>query len=246
MITPAMRIVKPTGFYVYIHMRGTSMEPFYVGKGSGSRGWHASPSNRGPRWTKTYRKHGAIIEICQDQMTEGDAFLLEMWLIAKLTHDGVRLVNISIGGEGSSTGVRSTETRNSISFSKGGRKVFCSNGMEFNTPSEAKHWLRSIGNEKAQGAGITQVCRGITVTYLGYSWSYDGIPYLAYTKRSDYMSKTRGSQVMSSDGMIYYSVGHAVRERKSLGLRASTNGIRTCLDDPNKSAYGLKWTTVSN
>lgn len=121
-ITPKYSEVKPRGFYVYLHKRATDGSIFYVGKGTGDRAWHKSSYSRGDGWWRNISiKNGVIVEICQDDMTEGDAFLLEMWLIAKLRHVGVVLCNLTDGGEGASGAVRSKETKQRLRESKTGK-----------------------------------------------------------------------------------------------------------------------------
>ena len=84
-------------FYVYIHRRATDNTIFYVGKGMKQRAWYFI--DRSEWWTRVHEKHGTIVEICQKDMLEDEAYLLEMWLIAKMRHLGIALVNSTIGGD---------------------------------------------------------------------------------------------------------------------------------------------------
>ena len=108
-ITPKWKDVKPEGHYVYIHYRADNGSIMYVGKGK--RGRWLSASGRGAYWINSARLHGVISEIAQDDMMESDAFLLEMWLIAKFRISGENLVNRTDGGEGASGFKQSDETK---------------------------------------------------------------------------------------------------------------------------------------
>lgn len=101
-------LLPETGdYYVYIHRRESDGSIFYVGKGK--RGRAKSIHGRNRHWNNVFKKHGRKVEFCQKGMSEDDAFLLEMWLIAKLKHKGINLCNISTGGDGAS-GVPMTES----------------------------------------------------------------------------------------------------------------------------------------
>lgn len=84
-------------FYVYVHRRASDGAIFYVGKGSAGRAWYFY--DRSEWWHRVHDKHGITVEICQDNMPELDAYLLEMWLIAKFRHEGVKIVNMTDGGD---------------------------------------------------------------------------------------------------------------------------------------------------
>lgn len=91
---------------------------FYVGKGCGSR--CKSKSGRSVHWLNIVNKYDFVYEICQNEMTEESAFLLEEWLIAKLRHYRVGICNISSGGDGGSL---TLEHRKKLSEIKKGVKM---------------------------------------------------------------------------------------------------------------------------
>ena len=93
-------------FYVYLHRKDSNREVFYVGKGK--RGRSNSRHGRNNHWNNVFKKHGRTVEFCQKGISEDDAFLLEMWLIAKLTREWCVLCNISEGGDGPA-GVKMSE-----------------------------------------------------------------------------------------------------------------------------------------
>ena len=133
-IAPSYAEVKPQGFYVYIHRRATDGSVFYVGKGSLRRAWDRSKKSRSVLWINCALKNGVNVEICQDNLIEQDAFLLEMWMVAKFRDSGVGIYNLTDGGDGA-TGYIPVYAN----------PVCCSNGMRFETTGRAAAWLRESG-----------------------------------------------------------------------------------------------------
>lgn len=86
-----------TRFYVYLHTfpNGTC----YVGKGTGARAKVLRPYNQ--HWTSLYNKYGRPnITYLATALPEDLAFLCEQEAIAAYTERGVRLCNLTEGGEG--------------------------------------------------------------------------------------------------------------------------------------------------
>lgn len=90
---------EPRGYYVYVHRKMTNGEIFYVGKGQGIRGWR--PYNRNVIWKNKAEKHGVLVEIVMDNLTEEIALDLERELIAfygRISNNDGCLANVmSIG-----------------------------------------------------------------------------------------------------------------------------------------------------
>lgn len=88
-------------FYVYIH-KTPDGKPFYVGKGNGKRAYNFYCRST---WHKNIvAKHGRaniLIEII-NCFNESQAFDLEKIYIKQFKNDGICLVNLTDGGEGSS------------------------------------------------------------------------------------------------------------------------------------------------
>lgn len=111
-------------FYVYVHYAEYGYRkdtPFYVGKGCFKR--CVNSSERNEKWKRIFKKYGLRVEVVHSEMPESDAFLLEMWLIAKFRHEGCDLANMTNGGDGAS-GYKFTEAqRENLSKSKTGIKM---------------------------------------------------------------------------------------------------------------------------
>jgi len=87
-------------YYIYQHRSADTNEIFYVGKGKDKR--FCDKSKRGRFWKFYEAKHGFVPEIIKDGMDEELAFLAEMECIDVYKRRGIRLVNMTNGGEGCS------------------------------------------------------------------------------------------------------------------------------------------------
>ena len=98
-------------FYVYTHARPDG-SVFYVGKGCGNRS--TSKANRNKHHMNITSKYGwenVLVTIVASNITEDEAFRLECDTIRTLKSSGVRLANISEGGEGPSGLVHRPDSR---------------------------------------------------------------------------------------------------------------------------------------
>lgn len=94
-------------FYTYFHTRNDTGAVFYVGKGCGDRARHVNRNN--PHWRNIVAKHGHTVHIASRWSTEGEAFEHERFLILCFKDLGLRLANMTDGGEGVS-GLRHSDT----------------------------------------------------------------------------------------------------------------------------------------
>jgi hypothetical protein len=100
-------------FYVYEHIRKDTGAVFYVGKGSGKRCKHFV--NRGKFWNNFCKsKDNVEVRLPIKNVDEEFSLLAEVELIDLYRRRGVKLVNISDGGEGTSGWIPSEETRQKI------------------------------------------------------------------------------------------------------------------------------------
>lgn len=96
-------------FYVYVHRRADTGATFYVGKGSGGR--IRCKQGRNPYWLRVAQKAGGYLaeKVIRD-VDEELAHLVEAELIDQLRRCGLRLTNMTDGGEGMSGYRRSSES----------------------------------------------------------------------------------------------------------------------------------------
>jgi group I intron endonuclease len=109
-------------FYTYIHVTGDKAgEPgrvFYVGKGKSKRAW---VTRRSAFWNNVVAKHGYDVKICCFWESENDAHEHEKLLISCFRDMGLKLANLTDGGEGMSGYSASEETRKKMSDARKGQ-----------------------------------------------------------------------------------------------------------------------------
>lgn len=96
-------------YYVYLHRKADTGEIFYVGKGQGNR--HSINKNRNKHWQNVANKHGYISEIIAFFDDEGEAFVVECEQIYYYRIIGIKLTNLTDGGEGTSGHSKSEESK---------------------------------------------------------------------------------------------------------------------------------------
>lgn len=108
-------------FYTYVHRKADTGHVFYVGKGKGQRAY--TTFNRNKYWTHVVGKHGFVVEIVGIWESESEALSHEIRLIADYRASGVKLVNLTDGGEGTSGHVFTDEARRKISAALSGKQI---------------------------------------------------------------------------------------------------------------------------
>ena len=114
--------------YVYEHWRPDTQQPFWVGKGTRGR-YLVFRRRRNPHYTAVIAKLDQLglkpeARIVADNLTDQEAFALEIERIAHWKNEGVRLCNWASGGHGGMSGVvRSEESRAKQSATMTGRKL---------------------------------------------------------------------------------------------------------------------------
>jgi len=111
-------------FYVYEHLRSDTGAIFYVGKGTGKRCFVRSHHHRNEFWQRTEKKAGGFcIHIVAKNVDEELAFLIEQERIEQLRTIGIRLCNMTDGGDGVSGLIRTPEWRRKIGDKHKGKVV---------------------------------------------------------------------------------------------------------------------------
>jgi hypothetical protein len=106
-------LIMRQDFYVYEHRRKDTGAVFYVGKGRKCRA--SNKSNRGKYWSNVCKGAGGFtISYPVKEVDEELALLAEMELIDAYRQMGVRIVNITDGGEGTTGWVPTEETKRKI------------------------------------------------------------------------------------------------------------------------------------
>lgn len=204
-------------YYVYLHTRLDTGEVFYVGKGKGRRA--TTRWSRNVWWNRVAAKAEWISSIVQDGMSESDAHLLEMWLIAKFRHCGVSLCNIDDGGGG-----RASPQPNLR------KPVVCSNGMRFPMVSSAAKWAG--GN----GSSISAAANGKKGEAYGFAWWYEGDDAKEYVNHKKRMAASQMKKIERSDGVVYRSLTDAAKS-----VNGSIGNISVAARTCGLVRYGFTW-----
>lgn len=123
-------------YYTYIHYRLDNNQPFYVGKGQKKRAWDKKDRNQ--YWHNIVNKHGYTAVIQRRFTNEWDAYSDEIITIAQLKLSGIKLTNLTNGGEGSMGAVRSDSFKNHLRNINKGKK----------RPPRSKEWALAISKAK--------------------------------------------------------------------------------------------------
>lgn len=110
-------------FYVYLHVKLDTGEPFYVGKGIENRAY--SKYNRSNWWKNIVKKYDYDIILLEENLTEVESFEKEVnWIkrIGRKDKNQGTLINLTDGGDGAVGQIMSKEARQKISLSQTGEK----------------------------------------------------------------------------------------------------------------------------
>lgn len=112
-------MIKPKGFYVYLHKRLSDGKVFYVGKGKGKRAW--VKKGRSEHWKRIVDKYGYSVEIIFDELSEEEAFQIEIDTIKEFQYFGDTLCNVTLGGGGVSGFTWTEEQKKNLSLKLRGK-----------------------------------------------------------------------------------------------------------------------------
>jgi hypothetical protein len=89
-------------FYVYEHIRNDTNAIFYVGKGKNNRAY--AKRDRNEYWHNIVNKVGFTVRFVAKDLDEELAYFVEEERIDQLKRLGIKLTNLTLGGEGASGG----------------------------------------------------------------------------------------------------------------------------------------------
>lgn len=107
--------------YVYLHRKASTGEIFYVGAGRKHR--NKSRCGRSKFWLATVAKHGLEVELFATGLSFSDSRDLEILTISNLLRAGIRLCNMTAGGEGLNGLKHRDETKAKISSANIGKNL---------------------------------------------------------------------------------------------------------------------------
>lgn len=137
--------------YTYIHKKSDGT-PFYVGKGIGDRAY--AKYSRNQYWQNKVNKHGLNVQILAYWDTENEAFDHEKLIIACFKDMGIKLTNMSDGGEGNSGCKWTEESKQKLSNSTKGNKAWL--GKKHSTETIEKMRLAHTGHTYLKGKKHTE------------------------------------------------------------------------------------------
>lgn len=134
-------------YYVYLHVKLTNGEPFYVGKGSGRRAFNKH--NRSVYWKRIVDKYGYDIIFLEDNLTEEESFELETYWIMRIGRIDLgsgTLINYSDGGYGGTRRKLTEEHKRKLSEANKGQ-VSWAKGVKKSDETKKKISLSRIGTK---------------------------------------------------------------------------------------------------
>ena len=143
-------------YYIYQHRSADTNEIFYVGKGKGKR--FCNQIKRSEYWKRYVAKHGFVPEIIQDGFDEELAFFAEAECIDVYKRRGIKLINLTNGGEGAS-GYKHTEEHKAKLIGNEYWKFAKVNGFLGKTHSDEQ---KAKWAEKRKG--VTSPRKGVVLT----------------------------------------------------------------------------------
>lgn len=197
------------GFYLYEHRRVDSGMTFYVGKGCGDRA--KSKQGRNAFWRRVVARAGGYsISIVAGGMTEDLAYLAEAERINQLRRLGVRLCNLTEGGEGMTGHKHSAESKLKISRAQVGKK----------RPSTSAA-LKGVPKSEAHREALSKARIGKTAsaeTRAKLSRAQTGRPSAMLGKRHRPESRAKISAAMSGSGNPFYGRRHGEGSRLKMSM----------------------------
>lgn len=224
-------------FYVYIHRKKSNNEIFYVGKGKDRRAYWKSRRNQ--YWQNIVNKYGYIVEILKDNLTENEAFNLEMETIKEYKKQNINLCNMTNGGEGMTGFKHSEETKRLYSKNRTAKlNVNYDNTKrnfihEDNTIECCTQYELSM-KYNLNRSGITMLCKNRITTFKGWrllettkygrnngkdNYNYNHTIYTFYNKKEN-----KTVSMTQQEFSKQYSLNHSCTSAICRDVRKETHG----------------------
>lgn len=221
-------------YYVYFLLDPRTSQPFYVGKGNGTRIMYHEVAVRGNYKTANLPHHDRIRELIAlglapiplktlVDVEESVALKAEMDLInfyGRVHNNSGILLNRSAGSLlGSGTSPKPVDQ-------------FDLNGVLVNSWESAKQASENI--PAANASYISQVCQGKQISAGGFLWAYKGNSPRPYVK-----GRQRAVEQFTKDGVSLQVF--PTQHQAQLATGISSKEIGSCCRRPGSSAGGFKW-----
>lgn len=253
-------------YYVYLHMRGDDGSIFYIGKGVGRRAFVVHGRSR--HWKRVSDKHGHVVEFYATGLSNACAKSVEAELISRLRADGVKLVNITDGGDGGlGKEDYAAETRKRMRDAKIGRKQSIEHAkksasaklgrrqprgaVEYVSQLKRKPVINSNGeifSSTIDAAKRMAARTGLSISPGNISSSCSGkrLAYgMAWSFDIERAPKVKKMKFVCSNGLEFSSAREAASWVSTARGKASpsniTNSVRT-----GGMAYGFNWHVVED
>lgn len=207
-------------FYVYEHVRRDTGAVFYVGKGTGARA--SEKRGRNPHWRNVVEKTGFQIRYVAMALDDELALLAEVERISQLRRLGVRLVNMTDGGDGMAGHIKSAESREKVRRALTGKAKTEAHRRRLSEVCKGRtlseETKRKIG---ARAAGLSSSMRGKnhrpeSIRKISAAVAGEKNPFFGKTHSLEAMDKIRAANLGRTDS-------DATRARKSKARQGALN-----------------------
>jgi hypothetical protein len=206
-----MQVQTENRFYVYEHLRLDTGAVFYVGKGTGKRCTVRSHHHRNEFWQRTEKKAGGFcVRMVAKDVDEELAFLVEQERISQLRTVGIRLCNMTNGGDGTSGWVKTPEWKRKVGEKHKGKVVSKETRAKISASIKASGYVHSLEVRKK----IADTHKGHKRT-LGLKHSDETKLKMSHAHKGN---KSRLGQVRSE----------TEREKVSIAMKGKLQSILTC------------------
>lgn len=223
----------PEGYYVYLHIRKSDGQVFYVGKGKHNRAWRRDGRNN--LWLKIAKKYGYDVIVIKDGMENCCALTLEKIYISKYRSLGVDLANFTDGGQGMDGFSHSDKTREKIGRSKIGNK----NWLGKNHSDETKAKLRdaNIGKTLSQEARMK-----ISETHKGREFSETHRANLSRSAKGRVFSQEARAKMSASKK----NMSDETKMKLSVAAKSRSDAVKLRQNKPTVRGDGMRFPSATD